>query len=73
MTIRVKKSEVKPESTEILAEAIVRISESMEKLLASGVNMNAILILVSHDTKIGKSTIKKVFDSMKRLKGWYCR
>ena len=73
MTIRVKKTEGKPESTEILAEAITRISDSMEKLLASGVNMNAIIILISHDTKLGKATIKKVFDSMKRLKGWYCR
>lgn len=72
-TVRLKKSEENPESKEILAAAITRISESMVKLLASGVNEKAIIILINHDTKIPKQDIKAVFSAMARLKGWYCR
>lgn len=72
-TIKVKKSDEKPESKEILAAAIVRISESMEKLLASGINTKAIIVLIHHETKIPQKDIKAVLDAMNRLKGWYCR
>jgi hypothetical protein len=72
MTIRVKKSDP-PESTEILADSIVRISESLDKLSESGLNHKAIVILIQAATKLSKRDIEAVLDAQKRLAGWYCR
>ena len=72
MTVKVTKSDP-PESTEILAEAIVRISEAMTKLTASGLNRNAIVTLIQRETKISRRGINTVIDAQKRLAGWYCR
>jgi hypothetical protein len=72
MTIRVKKSDP-PESTEILADSIVRISEALDRLSASGLNRNAIVILIQARTKLAKRDIEAVLDAQKRLAGWYCK
>jgi len=71
--IKVVKNAEKPEPTEVLAEAIVRISEAMEKLKQSGLNDAAIIILVHDACKIPKRDIKLVFESLRKLRGWYCR
>lgn len=73
MPIKIKKNKDKPESTEILAEAIVRIGDAFEKLKQSGLNESAIVILVHDASKVSKSNIRLVLNSLKRLKGWYCR
>ena len=72
MNVRVKKSDP-PESTEILADAIVRISKALDKLSESGLNRNAIVILIQAQTKIPKRDIRAILDAQKRLAGWYCR
>jgi len=72
MTVRVKKSDP-PESTELLADSIVRISEALTKLHASGVNRKAIVILIQAATKLSRRDIEAVLDAQKRLAGWYCR
>jgi hypothetical protein len=72
MTIRVKKSDP-PESTEILADSIVRISIALDKLSESGLNHKAIVILIQAYTKLSKRDIEAVLDAQKRLAGWYCR
>lgn len=71
--IKVVKNVENPESTEILAEAIVRIGEAAEKLRSSGLNETAIIVLMHDYTKLPKRDIKLVLDSMRKLKGWYCR
>jgi len=71
--IKVKKNADKPEPTEILAEAIVRIGSAMETLKRSGLNERAIIVLIHDLCKVPRRDIKLVIDSMKRLKGWYCR
>jgi len=58
---------------EILAQAIVRISDSMEKLRKSGLNDKAIIALVKDDTSFSKATIKTVLDSLQHLRRKYCR
>lgn len=73
MSIRIKKNEEKPESTEILAEAIIRIGDGMDKLSKSGLNKKAIIALIQDQTKLGKNDIETVIDALQRLKGWYCR
>lgn len=62
-----------PESKEILAAAIVRISESLTELRHSGLNEKAIVVLVHDATKIAKRDILRVLFALRQLKGWYCR
>ena len=71
--IKVKKNAEKPESTEILAEAIIRISQAFEKLKASGLNENASVALIYDSVNVSKRDIRLVLDSLRKLKGWYCR
>lgn len=64
-----------PESTEILAEAVVKISEGMDKLINNdkGLKRETIVLLLHDATKVKKSDIKKILDALPRLRGWYCR
>ncbi len=71
--IKIVKNEDKPEPTEILAEAVIRISENLEALQNSGLNQRAIVALVYDYTKIAKRDIELVLESLAKLKGWYCR
>ena len=71
--IKVVKNAEKPESTEILAEAIIRISEAFEKLKASGLNETAIEVLIYDATKVSKRDIRLIFKSLRQLKAWYCK
>lgn len=73
MSVKVIKNEINPESTEILAEAIVRIGGAMKKLEESGLNRDAIIILIMHKTKLGWGTVSDVLDALSRLRGWYCK
>lgn len=70
--IKVKKSDP-PETKEVLADAIVRISEGFEKLQKSGLNERAIIALLHDATKIGKPAIRDVLAGLRQLKGWYCQ
>jgi hypothetical protein len=72
MSVKVKQPE-KPVSTEILAEAIVRIGKSFEDLQKSGLNKKAIVILIQAETKLSQRDITTVLDALPRLRGWYCR
>jgi len=71
--VKVKKSDP-PESKEILAEAIVRIGDAMNKLTKdSGLNERAIIILIQAETKLTRRDITTVLNALKRLRGWYCK
>ncbi len=71
--ITVVKNAEKPESTEVLAEAIVRIGEAMEKLKNSGLNERAIIVLIHDACKVSKGDIKRVLGAMRQLRAWYCK
>lgn len=71
--VTVKNDGDKPVSKEILAEAIVRISESLLKLRKSGLNDKAIIALVKDDTGISKAQIQVTLDSLAHLSKSYCR
>lgn len=72
MTVKVVKSDP-PESTEILAEAIVRLGGALDKLNESGMNRRAIILLLHDATRVGKRDIEAILDAIPRLRGWYCR
>lgn len=71
--VKVIKNAEKPETPEILAEAIVRIGAAMDALAKSGLNERAIIVLVQAETKISQRDIKEVLGALRKLKGWYCR
>ena len=71
--IKVIKNEENPEPTEVLAEAVIRISENLQKLEKSGLNKRAIVVLVHDYTKVAKRDIELILESLAVLKGWYCR
>ncbi len=83
--IKVIKNKEKPETVPVLAEAIVKISEAMEKLSNSDLNERAIIVLIidACGTCIGSNTynkrkptrkeIKAILDGMRQLKTWYCK
>ena len=70
--IKVAKSDP-PETKEILAEAITRISDGFAALQKSGLNKKAIIILIQAETRLAQRDIRAVLDALPRLKGWYCR
>jgi ribosome biogenesis GTPase A len=71
--IKIVKNAEKPETTEILAEAVIRISENLERLQRSGLNQRAIEALVFDYTKVPKRDIKLILQSLAKMRGWYCR
>lgn len=72
-SVLVKNDSDKPVPKEILADAIVRVSDSLTKLRKSGLNEKAIIALVKDDTGESKETIKRVLFSLDYLKKTYCR
>lgn len=74
MNPKITKSEP-PESTELLASSIVKISAAMDKLLKEpgGLNTEAIVLLVHDRTKVGKPDIRAVLEALPQLRGYYCR
>jgi hypothetical protein len=55
----------------VLAEQIAAISDSLTKLLKSGLTQNAIVILIQADTGLGRGAISSVLLSLKDLKTKY--
>lgn len=63
----------KPVPKEVLADAIVRMSEAVTGLRRSGLNERAIIVLVADKTKIGKGIVEDVLDGLASLRETYCR
>lgn len=75
MAVRIKKNEEKPESAEILAEAIIKIADGFESLLTTPVNDDAIvqLLLGMPGMTVSKTDVRQVLRNLKTLKGYYLR
>lgn len=74
MGVQVQKSDP-PESTIVLAEAIVKISNAMGKLMSEpgGLTSEAIVLLLHDYTKVGKPDIRAILKALPQLRGYYCR
>ena len=57
--------------TEVLAQAIVKISEGFLRLKRSGLNRRAIVVLVKDASGVGITDILKVLDALEDLRGMY--
>ena len=71
--VKIAQSPDAPVEKEVLAEAIVSISSSMSKLLASGMNRRAVVTLIAYDTGVSRTHIDAVLNSLESLKHNYCR
>lgn len=56
-----------PVTKEVLADAIVKISDAAKSLEKSGLNKRGIIALIADDTKLGKGTINTVLNSLEDL------
>lgn len=56
-----------------LADCITRISDGMTRLLASGLNEKAVLVLLHDATKVPRGHIEAVLGGLTDLKKRYCR
>lgn len=56
---------------DILAKAICDMSDATNKLMASGLNEDAIIVLLQHSTKLSRRNLKRVLDSMSQLRADY--
>lgn len=72
--VKVTKSDP-PESTEVLAAAITKISDGMNKLLnaPAGLQTETIVLLLHDATKVGKPDIRAILKALPQLRGYYCR
>lgn len=77
---KVKQDPENPVQKEVLAEAIVEISKAMKKLLSSGLNRRAIVVLIKDSVpspgygkkSISKTDIINVLDAIEDLSRNYC-
>ncbi len=53
----------------VLAGQISKISEAMQALLKSGLNEEAIVILLHHDTRVAQRDIRRILQGLKGLAG----
>ena len=60
-------------SYEIIAKAIVDLSEAMRKLAESRVKQNTIVVLLADMTKMGKRDIMLVLSALDRLESEYLK
>lgn len=84
MAIKITKNEEQSETTEILAEAIIKISNATEKLSKnSGLSQHALIVLIQDNCeyvasghsrkKPTKKEVEIILKSMETLKGYYLR
>lgn len=72
-SVAVIQDEEKPVPRPVLAEAIVKMSEAARELAASGLNEQAVVVLLAHKTKYSASVIKAVLLGLRDLRDTYCR
>jgi len=69
----IKQDPEAPVEREVLATAIVKISEAIEALKKSGVNEYAVIVLLHDKTGVAKGLLKHIFGALADLKRDYTR
>jgi len=62
-----------PVEKEVLATAILQISEAAKKLYKTGLNKKAVVALINDDTKLGKGLVETVLNSLESLAKKYTK
>ena len=75
--IKVIKDELKPETPEVLAKALIQISDAFASFLNSSLNQRAIITLLLDmpeiRNKISRSEIELVLNNLPKLKSYYVK
>lgn len=67
----VKLNETTPESTEVIADAIIRVSRAAAAIQASGLNRRALIVLLKDQTSVPQYEITKILDALPELEAKY--
>lgn len=60
-----------PVPKDVLATAICKLSDNTNKLITSGLNENAVIVLLADSTKLPKRDIKLVLRALGQLRAHY--
>jgi hypothetical protein len=73
--VRVIKNEEEPETPEVLAESIIKISKGFESLVNQGLTKNAIIVLIQGmpGVTLSKHDIQVVLDNLPKLASYYVK
>lgn len=63
----------KPHAVEVIADSIVQIAEAMRKINSTRLSRDAIVTLIARQTKVSRSDIERVLDSMDNLENDWLR
>jgi hypothetical protein len=72
-TITVKTNEENPEPLEVLAKAIIEVSEAAQKFQNSRLKSRAILVLIKDMTSLSMRDIETVLNAAAKLKDVYIK
>jgi hypothetical protein len=74
-TITIKTSEENPESVELIADSIIKISDAFEKMKSSKLTERAVHLLIKDAIggSVGIPAIKQVLDASANLKKYYIK
>lgn len=66
-TVVVKQDEESPIPAEIMAQAIVDIAQAAKAISRCGLNRKAIVVLISHNSKLPQYTVELVLNNLEYL------
>ena len=61
-----------PVPVEIIAQSIIRLDEAVKKMLSSGLNEYALIVLLADSSRLSKTAIRILLRSLKTLRQTYC-
>lgn len=73
--VRVIKNAENPETPEVLADSIIKISQGFKKLVEQGLTKNAIVVLIQGmpGVRLSKYDIEVVLDNLPKLASYYVK
>lgn len=71
--VKVTLTEGNPEPVEIMAQAIIRISDAMLRISNSGLSERALVVLIKDYSGVPQGDIRRVLTALKDLKRMYTK
>lgn len=71
--VAVKQNEKEPVAVEVLATSIVDISKAAKSLLSSRLKFDALVMLISHASKVPQKHVRAVLDGIYSLEETYLK
>lgn len=68
----VKQKPEEPIAPEIIAKALIDMSEGIKKALSAGLKREAIVVLIQARTKISQRDIYLVMENLEHLRSFWC-